>query len=414
MRYIRYIIFLLWAPLAAAAADMPRADPTSEGMSADALAAIRPHFEAYVDEGKLAGLATLVARHGKIVHFETYGDRDKASGDPVSPDTIYRIYSMTKPITGVALMMLYEEGKFQLEDPVEKYIPGFKDARVFAGEDADGNVTTEPAKRPVTMLDMMRHTAGLTYGVFGDTPVDRLYKKAGLFSPDAFPGETDLFAAWTDRLARQPLLYQPGEKWVYSLAVDVQGYLVQLLSGMPFETFLQKRIFGPLGMKDTGFQVTPDKEARFAEIYTRVEDADAISPARGGLIRDFREAQPYPSGGGGLVSTMGDYWRFSQMLLNGGTLDGVRLLKPETVKLMTTNHLPPAVPSINDVGQTVGFGLDFAVEGDEFYWSGMANTYFWVDRKHDVVAILMTNYVPFGALPLRAEFHSLVKAAIQP
>ncbi|WP_308911393.1 serine hydrolase domain-containing protein [Pseudokordiimonas caeni] len=415
MRLVRFILLFLWAPVAASAATLeglPNAAPASAGMSAEALAAIKPHFEAYVDEGKLGGLATLVSRNGKIVHFETYGDRDVAAGDPIRADTIYRIYSMTKPITGVALMMLYEEGKFRLDDPVEKYIPAFRNARVFVSKDETGKVTTEPANRPVTMLDMMRHTAGLTYGVFGDTPVDQMYKDSGLFRPDTFPKDGDNFALWAERLATQPLLYQPGEKWVYSLAVDVQGYLVELLSGMPFEDFLQKRLFGPLGMKDTGFRVTADKLDRFAEIYTREEGKDGVVPARGGLLQDFTAEPPFPSGGGGLVSTISDYWRFAQMMLNGGELDGVRVLKPETVALMTENHLPPAIPSISDVGQEVGFGLDFAVKGGEFYWSGMANTFFWVDRDHDVVAIVMTNYVPFGAYPIRAEFHDMVTAAI--
>ncbi|WCL54978.1 serine hydrolase domain-containing protein [Gimibacter soli] len=417
MRLVRFILLLLWAPVAASAATLegvPNAAPASEGMSAEALAAIKPHFEAYVKEGKLGGLATLVSRNGKIVHFETYGDRDVAAEDPVRADTIYRIYSMTKPITGVALMMLHEEGKFRLDDPVEKYIPGFRNARVFVSKDEAGEVVTEPANRPVTMLDMMRHTAGLTYGVFGDTPVDQMYKESGMFNPETFPNDGDNFALWAERLAAQPLLYQPGEKWVYSLAVDVQGYLVEVLSGMPFEEFLQKRLFGPLGMKDTGFQVTADKVDRFAEIYTREEGKAGVVPARGGLLRDYTAKPPFPSGGGGLVSTISDYWRFAQMMLNGGELDGVRILKPETVALMTENHLPPSIPSISDVGQQVGFGIDFAVKGGEFYWSGMANTFFWVDRDHDVVAIVLTNYVPFGAYPIRAEFHDLVTAAIKP
>jgi CubicO group peptidase (beta-lactamase class C family) len=410
------IAALVWIAQPANAADLPKGDAEDLGLSPDGLVALEEHFQAYIDDGKLAGLATLVARHGKVGHFKTYGMADIADGKPMQEDSIFRIYSMTKPVTGVALMMLYDEGKFELDDPVAKYIPGFADARVFAGQAEDGTMKTVPAKREITVLDLMRHTAGLTYGVFSDTPVDKAYLAAELFKPD------QNLADWTDKLAGLPLLYQPGDAWVYSLAVDVQGRLVEILSGMSLDEYFQKRIFEPLGMTDTAFYVDEGRAERLVEIYDIAEDK-SLTPTQDKLVVDFTIKPTLFSGGGGLVSTMADYFRFAQMMANGGELDGVRLLKPETVKLMSSNLLPPNLKGINKGKDGLGFGVDFAVVLDpskqgngarkgEYFWSGMANTVFWIDPQEDLVAIMMTNVLPYGVYPFRDDMRKYVYEAV--
>ncbi|TNE63244.1 MAG: class A beta-lactamase-related serine hydrolase [Alphaproteobacteria bacterium] len=385
-------------------------------MSAAGLEALKDHFQAYVDDGRLAGLTTLVARHGKVVQFETYGQQDKEAGTAMADDTIFRIYSMTKPITGVALMSLYEEGKFQLDDPVAKYLPEFADAVVYKATAEDGTVETEPAKRPITIRDLMRHTAGLTYGIFGNTAVDQLYRARGVVDFN-----TDL-ASFVTKLADQPLLYQPGDKWVYSFAVDVQGRLVEVLAGQSLDQVFAERIFGPLGMKDTAFATGADKADRLAVMYVRDKEG-ALAPYHGELYQDFTRMPPMLSGGGGLVSTTADYWRFAQMMLNGGSLDGVQILKPETVALMSKDQLPENLEDISGGKSGLGFGLDFAVVTDpakvgngaregEYFWGGMANTVFWIDPKEDIVAVLMTNVLPSSVYPLREEFRQQVYDAV--
>ncbi len=415
-KYLVSLVLIALAPFAVFAADLPKAAPAEAGLSAEKLAEMNAHFQAYVDDGRLAGLTTLVARKGQVVDFQTYGALDTESGQPMREDAIFRIYSMTKPITGVALMMLYEEGKFALDDPVSKYIPGFADARVFKSEAEDGTLVTEPAARDITVRDLMRHTSGLTYGVFGNTPVDKSYLKSQLIGVD------QPMAEWVPRLAEQPLLYQPGAAWVYSLSVEVQGYLVEVLSGQPFDEFLQERIFDPLGMTDTGFYVPGDKLDRFVGIYELDENKKLVA-SKNKLLQDFSLNPQFKSGGGGLVSTTADYWRFAQMVANGGTLDGVTILKPETIAMMSTNQLPEALPGIAGGKRGLGFGLDFAVvldpakfgntgEAGEYFWGGMANTVFWIDPTHDIVAILMTNILPNGIYELRNEMRTYVNDAI--
>lgn len=411
-----FFVFSLWAMPAALARDVPEADPATVRMSAEKLAALEEYFQGYVDSGRVSGLTTLIARKGKVAEFKAYGMADIAAGKTMQKDSIFRIYSMTKPITGVALMMLYEEGKIALDDPVSKYIPGFDNPQVFAGVDEDGTIRTEPARRPITVLDLMRHTAGLTYGVFGDTPVDKAYVNSGLFEP----GQT--LATWTDTLAQQPLLYQPGDAWVYSLAVDVQGRLVEILSGQTLDAFFKDRIFDPLGMKDTGFYVDASRADRLVQIYDVTKDKGLVATTSK-LVADYTVKPSLLSGGGGLVSTTVDYWRFAQMMLNGGELDGVRLLTPETVKLMSSNLLPDNLPGIAGGKQGLGFGLDFAVVLDpakqgngtrkgEYFWGGMANTVFWIDPEEELVVIFMTNVLPSSVFPFRDDLRKYVYDAV--
>jgi CubicO group peptidase (beta-lactamase class C family) len=316
-------------------------------------------------------------------------------------DTIVRIYSMTKPIAGAALMMLYEEGKWQPNDPIAKYIPEFANLKVFAGVDKDGKPILEAPNHPPTMGELMSHNAGFTYGAFGNTPVDKMYTAA---NPLGAPS----LQAFIDKMATLPLLYQPGEKWVYSVGVDIQGYLVEKLSGKPFPQFLQERILDPLGMKDTGFFVPEDKLSRVATIYAWDSNQKA-------LVAQPRDPQiskmpGLPSGGGGLYSTAGDYFRFAQMIANGGELHGLRLLKPSTVAKMRTNVLNDATlnsksgvgfarsQAASGIQPGLGFGYDFAVITDPvglkssvgkgtFWWWGVAGTWFWIDPTNDVVFI---------------------------
>jgi CubicO group peptidase (beta-lactamase class C family) len=388
--------------------------PETVDMSSERLKRLEQHFQGYVDSGILPGLTTLVARKGSIVHFQTYGQMNRENNKDMEKDAIFRLYSMTKPITGVALMMLYEEGKFKLTDPVGMYLPEYKNMQVYKSTADDGTLITEPTKRPMTVQDLMRHTSGLTYGVFGNTPVDVAYREGGLFDP------SKNLEQLSQELAKFPLLYQPGERWVYSLSVDIQGRLIEVLSGKTLDVFFEDHIFKPLGMKDTAFYVAKDKHDRFVELYG-IDGKGGMAPYRGDFYLEQHEKPAFLSGGGGLVSSTMDYWRFAQMLENGGELNGVRLLSPKTIELMTLDHLPNGVKGMRDDAQ--GFGLDFLVVKDvttlgtsgsvgEYNWGGLANTVFWVDPEEEVVAILMTNVVYQGNLPLREEMRQMVYQSI--
>ena len=385
--------------------DLARVAPEEVGMSSERLERLNDAMQGLVDDGLLSGITTMISRHGKIAHFGTFGHRDIEAGAEMSEDVIFRIYSMTKPITGVALMMLYEEGKFRLSDPVHRYIPEFEGLVVAREDGPNGQPITEPADHPMTVRELMAHTAGLSYGIFSDTQVDAMYRDAGIIVD---PDQT--LKGMIDELSKIPLLYQPGSRWHYSVAVDVQGYLVEVLSGQRFDEFLNERLFGPLGMNDTAFHVTEDKADRFAQVYTHDEDGN-LTPQEGfGGRRSYFDPPAHLSGGGGLVSTTMDYMRFSQMLLNGGELDGVRILAPSTVKLMHLNHLPR---ELKEMSPGTGFGLDFAVVLDpvaadgiskgEYYWGGAAGTWFWIDPKEDLVFVGMIQH--FG--PKRPDVRSL-------
>ncbi|MCG8467108.1 MAG: beta-lactamase family protein [Gemmatimonadetes bacterium] len=388
--------------------------PEVVGMSSQRLARLTGAMQSLIDEGRLAGMTTMLARHGQVVHFETYGYRDLEAGDPMSEDAIFRIYSMTKPITGVALMMLYEEGKFRLSDPVARYIPELADLEVAAGEGPSGPIVVD-ASHPMTIRELMTHTAGLSYGIFSQSQVDDMYREADVLSSE------QTLRDMIEKLAEIPLRQQPGSQWHYSIAVDVQGYLVEVLSGQTFEEFLHERIFDPLGMVDTGFHVPPEKAERFAQVYTYEEDRSLVPQE--GLTEEYAvqwfEPATFFSGGGGLVSTTADYMRFAQMMLNGGELDGVRILSPTTVAMMRTNHLPEM---LSEFAPGLGFGLDFAVITDpvaaegvskgEYYWGGAAGTWFWIDPVEDLVFVGMIQQFGEGRPDVRSLSRRLVYQAI--
>jgi CubicO group peptidase (beta-lactamase class C family) len=423
MRAPCIVLALVAVTLQTALAGGPQALPTAKaenvGMSTERLTRLSEGMKSLVDQGRLAGVVTMVARRGKVIEFEAIGKRDIAANLPMQKDSIFRIYSMTKPITGVAMMMLFEEGKWQLNDPVAKYIPEFADLKVY-GTDANGNVVMKDQVHPVTMRELMSHTGGFTYGFISNTPVDKLQREADILNFN------NTLEEMIKRVAKLPLNAQPGSEWHYSISVDIQGYIVQKLSGMPFEEFLEKRIFKPLNMVDTGFYVPAEKLKRLAEFYSYGKDG-RMEVVRGGLNHDFSAKPALSSGGGGLVSTATDYMRFCQMLLNGGKLDGVRLLSPRSVELMRTNALPPAMQTLSPGS---GFGLDFAVYSDvvaaggyygkgTYYWGGAAGTWFWIDPTDELIVIGMIQQVAgtgaaavAGVPDVRGLSHAYVYQAI--
>lgn len=375
-------------------ATLPTATPESVGFTPGALDQMDAGMQDLVDKKHLAGIVTLVARKGKVVQHKAYGVQSLETGAPMKLDTIGRIYSMTKPIAGVAMMMLYEEGKWKPTDPISKHIPEFANLKVYAGE-KDGVAVYEAPVHPPTMGELMSHSAGFTYGLFGNTPVDMLYRKNN-------PLEAPSLQGMIDRLATLPLLYQPGTKWVYSVSVDIQGYLVEKLSGKTFPEFLRTRLFEPLGMVDTGFSVPAEKLSRVATIYSWNREKAALVPEP--LDPGISTIPGLPSGGGGLYGTAADYFRFAQMLLNGGQFNGKRILKKATVDMMRTNVLSNEVLNGNNgIGQArfspaQGFGYDFAVVLDpdaakrqvgkgSFWWWGIAGTWFWIDPANDLLFV---------------------------
>jgi CubicO group peptidase (beta-lactamase class C family) len=402
---------LVYAIPASADRDLSRASPEAVGLSSEGLQKLTDEMNKAVDDANLAGIVTLVARKGQIAHYEHYGFQDLENQIPIQKDTIFRIFSMTKPVTGVALMMLYEEGKFGLDDPVEKYIPEFANLQVAKEDGPDGMPVTEPQNHKMTVRELMAHTGGLTYGLFSRSQVDTLYTRANVLDSNSTLKEM------VDKLAQIPLRQQPGTLWHYSVSVDVQGYLVEVLSGQSFGDFLQQRIFDPLGMKDTGFHVPADKHHRFSREYTSGPNGLTSQPNR-----DFLEAPVFQGGGGGLTSTMDDYIRFAQMLANGGELSGVRILKPETVKVMSSNQLPEGMAEIPGYPGNQ-FGLDFAIVTDSernagmsvgsYWWWGIAGTWFWIDPVEDLVFVGMIQNRNLGyARQLQAQSKQLVYGAI--
>ena len=399
------------------------ARPEDVGLSTPRLARATQWMRRWVDSGQLPGLLVAVARRDRLAYFETCGCRDVEAKLPVEPDTIYRIYSMTKPITTVAALMLYEEGRFQLDDPIARFIPAFADIRVFAGGDA-GSFETMPLARPVTVHDLMTHTSGLTYGFQHEHPVDALYRARRV----EFNANLGSLADLVDAAAAQPLLFQPGTRWNYGVSTDVLGRLVEIWSGVPLDTFFQERIFAPLGMGDTGFHVPEGQGHRFASNYVRAEDGGLAlhDPARESR---FLEPALTLSGGGGLVSTAADYLRFMRMLRGRGALEGVRLLGRKSVELMTMNHLPG---DLVDMGQPrfsempfagIGFGLGVSVVLDpakarilgspgEYAWGGMASTTFWIDPAEDLMVLLLTQLTPSSTYPIRRELRVLIYQAL--
>ena len=397
------------------AQDIRETRASSAGMSAERLERITAMTQRYVDEGKLAGVATLVARDGKIVHHEVVGNRGAEDDRPLTKDALYRIFSMTKPITAVAAMMLYEEGKFQLSDPVSQFVPELENLNVMM----DG--TLRPAENTMNMLHLLTHTGGLSYGFNPQNLIDQRYNAAEIWASK----DLDDFA---ERIGKLPLAFEPGERWHYSVAVDITGLVVQRLSGQPFDVFLKERLFDPLGMDDTFFNVPADKIDRLLPNHGwNAEEEKLVQATEESFVR--YTDQTFFSGGGGLVSSTMDYLRFSEMVRRGGELDGVRLLSPKTVEFMTANHLSAAIEGggsgENPFGQGAsgfGFGLGWGVVTDpvaarvlgsagEYNWGGAAGTVFWIDPVEDMVVIGMIQLMG-SPWPLRAELKVLANQAI--
>jgi CubicO group peptidase (beta-lactamase class C family) len=382
----------------------------------------------YVEPGLIAGCQLGVVRHGHIAYSRAFGLMDRERGKPVRADTIWRIYSMTKPVTAVALMMLHERGLFQLDEPVARIVPSWAGHRVWISGLGEEMVTVPP-QRPVSFRDLLRHTAGLTYGgVLGPDawqPVDELYAAHDVRGPGSDHG----MQAFLDKLALVPLAYQPGSAWLYSLASDACGALVELISGRPFARFLDDEIFAPLGMKDTGFHVPPEKLERLAASY-RAQPDGSLALLEDPAASEYAAPRGFVSGGAGLVSTSADYLRFCEMLRRGGELDGQRILGPRTVEMMHMNHLPGGQDlaaaalsaDVTEVRPGVGFGLGFATNlgqvesggygAGDYYWGGAASTLFWVDPKEDLSVVFMTQLAPSGTYDFRAELKSLIYSAI--
>ncbi|HZT78124.1 MAG TPA: serine hydrolase domain-containing protein [Vicinamibacterales bacterium] len=405
------------APLARTAApgtplrDLAAAAPESVGVSSERLHRLDAAMKKIVDDQQVAGLVTLVERHGKIVDFNAVGRRSAASAEPLQKDAIFRIYSMTKPVTGVAMMMLYEEGKWRLDDPVSRYIPAFAKLKVYTGKNDEGAPKLEDAKRSLTMRELMTHTGGLGYVLNSNNPVDKMIIDANVLNPMAS------LQTMIDGLAKMPLLAQPGTRWSYSIGVDVQGYLVEKFSGQSFADFARTRIFEPLGMNDTAFYVPKEKLARFSEVHKGAGASLALDPRMDPTVVPLG-----PSGGGGLFSTAPDYARFCEMLLEGGQLNGVRLLAPRTVEMMRTNHVNPEALKTMPAG--TGWGLDFqvvtdaAAAGDSvsdgtFSWFGIAGTWFWIDPKADLAFVGMVGHQSLQTTrPIHGLSRSLVYQAV--
>ena len=401
------------APLAAQG--LPMASPEEVGLSSERLARVGEVFRSYADEGRLAGAVGMVIRHGKVAYADEWGMRDLAARDPLEADDIFRIYSMTKPVTSVAVMMLYEEGRFFLDEPVGRYLPELANLPVAVLVDATrpDSIPTERASRPMTIRDLLRHTSGLTYGVFSNTAVDQAYRQGGVIGAETL---ADMVAA----LGEIPLMFQPGTRWNYSVSTDVLGRLVEVVSGRPFDVFLRERIFEPLRMVDTGFHVPSSKHARLSRIYGHAGTGAQRTLELGDTIEFTRPLTNF-SGGGGLVSTAQDYARFAQMLLNGGELDGARILSPTTIDLMTTDHLHDDGASFLADGW--GFGLGFTVKNQPaldglpdsvgtYYWFGVAGTSFWIDPEQDLIGIFMVQINPNRDVSFRDQFKRLVYQAV--
>lgn len=401
-------------------------DPAKLGFDAGRFAALDRRMARYVDEGLLPGWLVLVSRHGRIAHLSTYGQRDREAGLPVELDTRFRIYSMTKPITSVAAMMLYEEGALELTDPITNWLPEFSDMRVYRRGTAQAPAT-DAAAQPIRVWHLLTHTSGLTYGFHHAHPVDEMYRAAGFeWSTPAHMDLAQICAA----LAEMPLVFEPGTEWNYSMSTDVLGRLVEVASGQTLDEFFAQRIFGPLRMPDTGFSLPPDAIDKLAALYGAAPGTKrAVRQENLGRVGVTRPR--YLSGGGGLVSTAADYHRFTQMLSGGGELDGVRLLGSRTVAMMTRNHLPGG-QDLEQFGRPlfaestfhgVGFGLGFSVQQDpvkakspsaagEYAWGGAASTAFWVDPVEDITVVFLTQLLPSSTHPLRQQLRQLVYQAL--
>ena len=422
IRWLLPLLIVLWSAPPVAAQGLPRVKPKEAGLSAERLARIDAVMKQHVTEKKIAGAVTLVARRGKLVQTGAYGMMDAEAGKPMRADTMFRIASMTKPITSVAVMMLYEEGGFLLSDPVSKYIPEFKKMKVLPPDGPEG-APPVPAKRQITIRNLLTHTSGLTYQ--WNKRLGPLYNKAGV--THGLIQDPGTIGKKMKILASLPLLFQPGGGWEYGLSVDVLGDLVEVVSGMTLDDFFRKRIFEPLSMKDTCFYLPPDKVSRLAAVYGRTALGPIQRVGEGPVKEDllvytvdypYKGPRSYFSGGGGLVSTAPDYLRFAQMMLNGGELDGVRLLSPLTVELMTMDHVGKIAPDM-----PAGFGLGFGVDSNErglweltsdgtYGWGGFFYTLCFINPREKLIGISMEQLHPAGGLKLNEKFKILAHQAV--
>lgn len=411
---------------------LPKGKPQEGGFNAERLKRLDDHMQAMVDRGQIAGGVTVLARHGRVVHARAFGRR-VLGGDPMPMDAIFRIRSETKPVTGVAMMILYEQGLWRLDDPVSLHIPEFANLRIANGVDESGQPILTPVSRPPTMRELMTHTAGFAYGLANDpsSPADQAYYRAEVLQSASL---TDL----VQKVSGLPMFAEPGQLWRYSVAADIQGYIVEKLSGQSLPVFMQERIFTPLGMKDTAFYVPEEKQRRLAALYDADPTTGQLIPAVEGAWRDVSKPPAAPLGGGGLVSTAGDFSRFAQMILNKGELDGVRILKPETVALMTQNHLPEGfVVTTNGTAGVLapaarpfpfaagmGYGIDMAVAVDPaasgapvgagtVSWGGSAGTWFWIDPTNNLFFVGMIQRLGGVGPGLDAQSRTLVYQALE-
>ena len=399
--------------------DLAPARPEDVGLSASGLAAVDAAIQAQIDRGELAGCISLVARHGRLVHLNTMGVKDLATGEPMAPDTMFRIYSMTKPVTAAAMMILYDRGLWSPADPIAKHLPEFAGVRVFAGLDGAGRPLTEAPVHAPTMAELMTHTAGLSYGFNPDDPVDKLYQAEHVWRSGSL-------AEMSAKVARLPLAYQPGTRWLYSLSMDIQGAVIERLTGQSLPDFMQQHLFGPLGMVDTAFHLPPEKRPRLATGYRQTSSGLAVEKP---MLFDHIAPPALASGGGGLISTAMDYARFAQMLLNGGEFEGRRIVSAAALKLMMTNHLSDALINggfgigAQSIRPGFGYGFNGVVFTDPqacgipvgpgtYHWDGAWGTWFWVDPVNDLLFVGMIQRGMSTAENLQALTQTLMPGAI--
>lgn len=379
--------------------DLTVSKPESVGFSSERLERLHVLMQQTVDQKQIAGIVTILARHGKVIDYGAYGQKDLTTGAAMTKDAIFRDFSMTKPVTAVAMMSLYEKGKWLPSDPIAKFIPEFANLKVFKGVGEDGKMILEAPAHPPTMRELLTHTAGFSYGFFGNTPVDKMYRDEQVM-------QSETLQQMIDKLAKIPLLYQPGKAWTYSASMDIQGYIIEKLSGQSLPDFMEQHIFKPLGMKDAGFFVPQEKRHRFVTLYQSNAKNELVAVGTPGSPSDYAKQPTMASGGGGMVSSAADYYRFAQMLANGGELEGVRILSPASVQLMSSNHVPASLLTgefgigLHILRPGFGYGYNCAVVFDPaeanlpegkgtFFWDGAAGTWFWVDPTNDVVFVGM-------------------------
>ena len=413
------VLCLLLLPSLLHAADLPRVEPGEVGLSAEKLHDVTEMLKERVAQEHIAGAVALVARNGKIAYFEALGMSDREAQQPMSEKSMFRIASMTKPVTSVAIMILYDEGKLDLQDPVSKFIPEFAQPTVLVAGGGADELATTPAEREITIHDLLTHTSGITYSFLGGEPLGTLYRRAGV--SDGIGGANLTNAENVERITALPLMHQPGARWTYGLSTDVLGRVVEIVSGQPLDTFFESRIFQPLGMDDTYFSLAAEKEKRLATLYRPATDGQGLERSQQPIgALDDADSHKLLSGGAGLISTAEDYARFLQMLLNKGKLGDTRLLKEETVARMIENQIGEQEILFTVHGTKFGYGFGIAdqqlptgASAGAYSWGGIYHTFFWVDPEQELVGIIMTQLFPFDHLTLWADYQKLVYDSLE-